>query len=233
MALLTIHMIGVGKIMESIYFKIMRKTGFYANRFGLKAFCAALAAMVLGTACVHAADADGQFSVQGIGTLRCSQILEKVDSNAPDLSAVVAWSDGALTAANRQEDGVFSVMPFSEPIGIFTMFAVNLCRQQPDMIYESAVVQVIELLKPVYVHDASTPVKVTVGSDSVMVYPQLILQAQDRLTALGMLQGKGDGVFGDQTMEALKLFQASVSLPITGIPDAVTLLTLLSPSSKP
>ena len=212
-------------------FKMSSKRDVSAYLTGLKASCVNVAVVLLGATCLHAADADGQFSVQGIGTQSCAQIVQKVDSNAPDLSAVVAWSDGALTAANRQEKDVFSVMPFSDPIGIFTMFAVNLCRQQPDMIYDSAVAQVIELLRPVYVLNASTPVKVTVGSDSVMVYPQLIRQAQDRLTALGMLKGNGDGVFGDKTMEALKLFQASVSLPITGIPDAVTLLKLISPSS--
>ncbi len=189
--------------------------------------CGIFAVLLMCEQHVQAADLDGQFSVQGIGTLRCSEIVQKVDTNSPDLVAVVAWSDGVLTAQNRLEKGVFNVMPFSDPVGIFTMLAVNLCRQKPDLIYDSAVVQVINLLKPVYILQSSEQTTATVGAETIKIYPQLIIQAQERLIKLGYMNGPSDGVFGTATMEGMKKFQMSASLRVTGMPDVISLLALL------
>ncbi|MEQ8815602.1 MAG: peptidoglycan-binding domain-containing protein [Thalassobaculum sp.] len=69
---------------------------------------------------------------------------------------------------------------------------------------------------------------------------QQVLQAQERLEALGLSPGPIDGVMGDRTREALRAFQRRRDLPVTGELDwqtgtalAATVRTAPAGSSAP
>ena len=69
---------------------------------------------------------------------------------------------------------------------------------------------------------------------------QPVLQAQERLAALGLSPGPIDGVLGDRTREALRSFQRRHDLPVTGELDwqtrtalAATVRTAPAGSSAP
>jgi peptidoglycan hydrolase-like protein with peptidoglycan-binding domain len=58
-------------------------------------------------------------------------------------------------------------------------------------------------------------------------------QAQDRLRAIGLDPGPLDGVLGPRTSEALRRFQSSVGLPVTGTLDEATRQALLQTERLP
>lgn len=60
----------------------------------------------------------------------------------------------------------------------------------------------------------------------------LVVRAQKRLIELGFLSGKADGIAGEQTMQAIKLFQSANGLSITGSADEATLAVLFSEDAK-
>lgn len=60
----------------------------------------------------------------------------------------------------------------------------------------------------------------------------LVTRAQKRLIELGFLSGKADGIAGEQTLQALRLFQSANGLPVTGSVDEATLTMLFSDRAK-
>lgn len=74
-----------------------------------------------------------------------------------------------------------------------------------------------------------TPAEPTVTSP----YPRSQIQrAQRLLKQVGLDPGPADGMFGTRTEDALRLFQASHGLPVTGQPDEATERALLNEENK-
>lgn len=187
----------------------------------------AFAAGLMAAAPVLASDAEQRFAVRGIGSSTCTEFAAKVDSNAPDLVAYIAWADGALSAANRYRENVFEVAPFLDPPGVFANIVLNLCRANPQALFDTAVTQTIEVLRPVWVSTGQEMVTVAAGDASVRIYPETLKAVQTKLIAGGFLEGEADGAFGAMTQAALTAFQSSVGRPQTGLPDADTVIALL------
>jgi len=192
-------------------------------RFAAAAF--ALGLIAAGPA--EASDTEQRFAVRGIGSSTCTEFAAKVDSNAPDLVVYVAWADGALSAANRYRENVFEVAPFLDPPGVFANLVLNLCRANPQALFDTAVTQTIEVLKPVWVTTGQDLATVTSANGSVRIYPETLKAVQAKLIAGGFLEGEADGAFGAMTEAALAAFQASKGRPQTGLPDADTVIALL------
>ncbi|MBR1822430.1 MAG: peptidoglycan-binding protein [Clostridia bacterium] len=57
-------------------------------------------------------------------------------------------------------------------------------------------------------------------------------ETQQRLIDLGYLRGKADGIFGERSQEALKLFQAMAELDVTGAMDDATRAALFSDDAR-
>ena len=77
---------------------------------------------------------------------------------------------------------------------------------------------------------SSTPCRLWMGMLCLVLWPAVIAahgdwrigQAQERLKAAGFNPGSIDGVLGPQTKEALRRYQASQGLPVTGVLDEAT-----------
>jgi peptidoglycan hydrolase-like protein with peptidoglycan-binding domain len=67
---------------------------------------------------------------------------------------------------------------------------------------------------------------ITLGLKNPTYNNASVIELQTKLKALGFYPHAIDDDFGDNTEAALKLFQASKSLPLTGIVDAATLAAL-------
>lgn len=186
-----------------------------------------LALAVLSGSAAQAGDAQQRFAVRGAGTSSCADFVAKADSNAPDLVAYVAWADGALSAANRYSQGVYDVAPFIDPPGILANLVLNLCRANPQTLYDQAVAQTIQLLRPLWITSAQNYAQVAVGEAVIRLYPETIKAVQAKLIAGGFLQGEPDGDFGDKSAQALAAFQSAKGRQPTGLPDAETVITLL------
>lgn len=186
----------------------------------------AVCATLLLPGAAFAADANGNFSVRGAGSLSCAEVVKRVDAQSPDVSALVAWADGALAMANRGERGTYDIVPFDNPPAVL---AVNLCRANPQALYVTAVFRVIEAMKPLRVTRAAAPVSIKVGAASASLRPETLRLVQNRLRDLKLLTKAADGKWGAPTREAIKQFQQSQKLPVTEVPDPDTVIRLILP----
>ncbi|MBK8212087.1 MAG: peptidoglycan-binding protein [Rhodospirillales bacterium] len=59
-----------------------------------------------------------------------------------------------------------------------------------------------------------------------------VVELQSRLTTMGFESGEPDGVVGEKTRRAIRLFQRSVALPADGYADAGLLQQLRSQSGQ-
>ncbi len=174
----------------------------------------------------QAADGQGNFALRGAGAMPCTQVVQRVDARAPDVAQFVAWTDGALSLANRLERDTFDLMPFDNPAGLVTVMALNICRANPQVLFGAAVVQVLELLKPMRVRQSARPVTITVGEASVALRPETIRLVQTRLRALNLMTAGASGQWGPASRAAIKRFQESRNLRQTEIPDPDTVIQL-------
>jgi hypothetical protein len=187
----------------------------------------AVAALVMLAPVARAADAQGNFAVRGAGGAPCERVVGIVDASGPQMAAIVSWTDGALTMANRMEAGVFDMVPFSQPSSLLTALAVNVCRQNPRLVYAAAVSQVLEALRPLRVRTSAEPEVITHEGNSVALRRETVTLIQERLRERGHLRGSATGGWGPQSREAMRLFQVSQNLPPTRIPDPTSVLRLM------
>lgn len=184
------------------------------------------AGMLLG-AVAAAQDSPGVYFVRGSGALPCADVIKTVDTNGPGLVAIVAWADGALSTVNRMRPDTFDMLPFTDPPGLVTQLAVNVCRQRPQMTFDRALAEVFAALDSIRVVEQADPVRMVAGKAEVRLRPETLRRVQERLIALGHLQGSADGAYGPATAAALRKFQGTARLPESGLPDVETVLRLL------
>jgi hypothetical protein len=176
------------------------------------------------------ASAQGQQSVyfvRGSGALPCADVAKAMETGGPDLVALVAWADGALSTVNRLRADTFDMLPFADPPGLVTQLAVNVCRQRPQSSFDGALVEVFAALEAIRVVEPAEPVRMVAGRAEVRLRPETLRMVQERLIALGHLQGSADGAYGPATGAALRKFQGTAKLPQSGLPDVETVLRLL------
>ena len=176
--------------------------------------------------CAKAADDRGGYSVRGIGTMSCAEVVAKANANAPELVALVAWSDGMVSAANRYEAETFDGVPFTEPPGVFANLVVNFCAKNPQLVYDTAVRQVLNILKPVRIRHSGERQVAKAGAASVSIHPETLKLVEDKLVKLRLLASSGGG-YTDAVRDGLLKFQKANKLPETGVPDAQTVFPLL------
>jgi hypothetical protein len=177
-----------------------------------------------------AADTDGRFALRSLGTLTCGQVVESVNAlKGEELQSLVDqlsfWLGGYLTHANRVTPETFDIVPFAVERDVLAVI-VNRCQTVPaDTSFEAVTSEVVTGLSTLAVKGQS-PVR-----SSEMMIPlrqSVVVQAQEKLIALGHLTGKADGEFGENTKKAVQAFQTSVELAATGKLDIDTVLVLLS-----
>lgn len=184
--------------------------------------------LVLGAAgAAGAADAQGNFSVRGVGAVQCARAVELADQRSAEVQLLVAWTDGVLTHANRSERETFDLLPFTNQAGLLAAMALNVCRTNGQLIYANAVLQAIEAIRPLRVRQSAAPVTVTVGENSVQIRPETIRLVQTRLRELNLLTANADGQWGAASRAAMRRFQESRNLPVTELPDPDTVIRLV------
>jgi hypothetical protein len=198
----------------------------------LRGFKRSFAILLAGTSAAFGAAALAQdqqnvYFVRGSGALPCAEVIATVEGNGPGLVALVAWADGALSTVNRMRPDTFDILPFTEPPGLVTQLAVNVCRQRPQMTFDMALVEVFAALESIRIVEQADPVRMVAGRAEVRLRAETLRRVQERLIALGHLQGSADGAYGPATGAALRKFQGTAKLPASGLPDVETVLRLL------
>ncbi len=168
------------------------------------------------------------FVVRGMGSLGCETLVSALEQDQRQDAAarLVAWLSGYLSHANRAETEVIDVLPFSNVNELATVVA-RVCASNTNAQVEAVTASVLATLAPLAVTQKEEAVELRRGETAIIIRPSVLQAIQDRLIALELLpQGSADGVFGEQSAQAIASFQSEVNLQATGLPDAWTVFLL-------
>lgn len=174
-----------------------------------------------------AADAQHDYAVRGIGALQCSTFLN-FDPKADFYRniAVENWLLGYLTAENRLTPDTYDIMALQDP-QIFPNIIAALCKANPDASIEAVVADLVKQFQPIKIDQASPLLTLTVGTNKVAIRKATFMLVEKALRDGKYYHGRADGTFGPDVQHALEKFQKDQKLPVTGLPDADTIIRLL------
>lgn len=188
--------------------------------------CALIALLI--AAPVRAADSEGRFAIEGGGAMPCSDFLDAEKRGSSRYDYFLGWAQGYLTAANRYEAETFDLVPWQNS-RILTLAIRGFCEQNMETTLFRTIDYLSLALKGQRLAQASETVTVGEGEASETLYRDVLRRAQQRLIALGHLDGKADGVWGMATRRAFEAFQKAAGAdPVTGMPDQATLYMLFA-----
>lgn len=178
----------------------------------------------LAAAPLWAADADGNFAVDGAGRAPCSDLVKAIkDQDGQSIATFAGWIDGFLTAMNVNQDDTFDLTPWqTTTLSISKMNA--FCEANPDMALVNALGRYMNTLMPVRLTQGADLVRVENEGRAVFLYPDVLTRMADALLAAGYSLPDGD--FGPGHAATLRAFQTDRGLTPSGLPDQATLNAL-------
>jgi hypothetical protein len=196
-------------------------------------FALALVPMVFAMAppnSAFAADAKGQFAIDGIGAAPCSALLKAREGDNRSLFlAVGGWIGGYITAVNALTDDTFDLTPW-EKTDLFMALLESNCEQNPDLQVVVIVRGLVQSLFAERLRSSTESKQIDLGEGrKVAHYVDTLRRIQKALKDQGHYTGTIDGDYGPGTRTAMAAFQKSAELEPTGLPDQLTLLRLLHP----
>jgi len=174
-----------------------------------------------------AADADGNFVIKGAGTVSCEVFTAARAARDERFTSIAGWLDGYLTGVNELREKTVDLAPWQHTELLLSALD-SWCRKRPNDTVHTASFRLVESLLATRLAERSTLVAIE-NDDAVPVHlhAAVIERIQQRLTQRGLFAGAASGQFDDATREALRQFQRQRKLPVTGMPDQVTLANLL------
>lgn len=185
---------------------------------------AALALLAPGIA--SAGDAGGKYAVKGVGLMPCATFTAALAEQAPEAKDALTWLAGYLTAINAAEEGTFDIVSWQSE-GLIAQALSGRCAANPDEPLAQAVAAMVATMTPDRVAREDRLVTVKTAERERLLYASVIERMNLRLIEQGAsLQTSGS--FTDESRAALRSFQRTKGLAVTGFPDAVTLATLFA-----
>lgn len=185
---------------------------------------AALALMATGP--LQAADDEGNYAIRGAGGFACERYVQAVEEQSDDVRQFVRWMEGYASGLNRLQADTFDVSPILDPAAMANLM-LSICRQNPEMAFETAVAQGLNSLAPMRERSESRADRLEHEGNAVMVRRETMRRMQQALAELGHYTSSIDGLYGPGTRRAIIAFQESAELTPTGLPAPDTLLNLL------
>ena len=193
------------------------------RRLGLLIFGLAI---LMAASIAWSADRNGQFMVKGAGVSRCEQFTAAVTSRGPEFYVYAGWIDGYLSGMNRYENNVFDLVSWHSTEVLMAALS-KVCSQDPQLGFHQAVNQLAHTLRRTAITDKDTLVTIKNDRHGVVVYEQIVKRVQHRLKQRGFDTVEVNGDYDADTRAAVLQFQANKGLEQTGIPDQLTLSSLL------
>jgi len=183
--------------------------------------------MLLTSLGVMAADSDGRFMVKGGGRASCKDFLAaREKASGSEYVSLAGWVDGYLTHLNQREPDTFDIAPWQGTELVLSAISVR-CQRDPASSFHAATFAVAEGLRSDRLRQRSEIVTATAGGKSVVLYAEVVTRIQQRLKLRGLLDSEPSGKYDEATVAAVRAFQAEKKVPVTGLPDQVTLANLL------
>jgi len=167
--------------------------------------------------------------VRGIGALECETLVSALQGEQSDEAAarLVAWLSGYVSHANRADAEVNDVLPYANLNGLGTVVA-RLCANNPGALVEVVAASALSTLAPLAINEPEEAVELRRGEAAVLMRPSVLQGIQERLIVRQLLpEGGADGVYGEQTADAVASFQEATGTERTGLPDLWTVFLLM------
>ena len=185
-----------------------------------------IVAAAAGPSALWAVDTDGNFVIRGAGQANCTEFVRHRREGGDAYVSIAGWVDGYLTANNELRERTFSVAPWQSTELLLAALA-GWCEKHPTDSLHTAVFRLTDRLVDQRLSQRSEVITIAAGGASLSVPVEVLRRVQASLRLRGHLAEAPSGEFDQPTQEALRRFQAEKSLPVTGLPDQVTLANLL------
>jgi murein L,D-transpeptidase YcbB/YkuD len=185
--------------------------------------CVALLAWCSAT---QAADENGQFAIKGMGLLPCQDYVQARKEQTPQYFQFGGWMEGYLSATNRYEKDTFDLTPW-QTSGVLASWLESFCERNPEVQFVRAVATLVNVLGKDRLTTRSELVEFEANGGTHSVYASTLRRAQQELVKRGLSKDTMSGKLDEETVAALRRFQAESGLEATGLPDPATLARLL------
>lgn len=189
-------------------------------------------AWLLVPAPAKAVDPGGRFALRGVGLANCEQFLNAIEERQENVLLAGGWLEGYLTAVNQFRQDTFDIAPWQNTDTLLTLLKHN-CERNREQRFFAVVNSMIDFFAANRLQEQSERVVAEAGEQKVVVYKEVLENAQKALIDQGLLQGSADGQFGPMTQSAFQEFQKTQNIEATGLPDQMTLWRLFSQSAPP
>lgn len=188
---------------------------------------AALATILCVSQQAAAATSEGLFATRGVGAQSCANLAEsEADERQILVGSLTSWIAGYISHANRLTDGVFEMSPVVDN-AVLAQLVMRLCAQNQDALVETVFSSILQAMEPGSQQDESEIIELSNDQARIVIRSNALVRVQQALVDLELLAPSDvDGVFGPKTGTALSTFQQQNNLSPSGLPDAVTMLTL-------
>lgn len=193
----------------------------------VKATTIALACGWLASHAAQAADAKGNFAVNGIGATSCAETVGAIQhGHAAVRAELSSWLMGYITALNRVDHNTFDIMAIQSPVAV-TNLVLNVCSKNSKDNVEGVTNSILKLFSSIKLTKSSSLMTVSFDGKSVNIRKNTMKKLQEFLKKHKFLNGPADGNYGTETQAAIKSFQAHEKLLVNSLPDAETVIQAL------
>jgi len=174
-----------------------------------------------------AMDKHNKFTVKGAGAVTCEQYVKAVQENGTRLIAFSGWIDGYMSFYNQNAKNTFDIAPW-QSTKLISKVLYRHCSKKPELAFFTAVKYMIHALKDTRLTQSSELVSIVNDKQTMYFYKEIIRQLQQSLNDKTHSKLIVNGLYDERTEVALSVFQKSLGLNISNVPDQDTLQHLFS-----
>ncbi len=185
-----------------------------------------LAGVLLAAGPALAADAQGRAAPKGWGLASCQQFLDSAKESQDNVFRLASWIEGYISAANIYTDDTYDLAPWQNAGYLLELIGRN-CQNNPDERFIRVVHAYVQYLHNDRLRTRQEQIQAASGDNRILVYKSVLRDVQEALNDAGYSAGTPDGLYGQGTRGALEAYQQANNLPVTGLPDSLTVERLL------
>lgn len=172
----------------------------------------------------HAQDA-AQFRTKGFGLETCESYVQASEEGSNRLVGYRSWMNGYVSGVNAARTDVYDLAGPVELNGLMRI-AEAYCQNNTNEPFVAAAAAVLGTLNPIALEAAPEMVTAGSGENSVEMAKETLRDVQRLLKEAGHYGGPIDGLYGPGTSSALESYQKANGIPVNGVPDQRTLISL-------
>lgn len=169
-----------------------------------------------------AADANGNFTIRGVGQETCQSFLTGIADPAGS-ARYISWLMGYVTAENRLLKDTYDLLPTLDGID-FVRTVGLVCRSRPQENLAIAANNTLAALAPLRQATETPLVTMASRGKSIQVRQGMVQALQGGLAAKGLYKGERTGQPSADLTKAIEALQQREKLAVTGLPDIDTLI---------